>query len=312
MATVLVEVPPRTRTPLTMVVVYGTETNQQQWWASFRRIFTNYDSTMVLGATVEATAITNITITGDLVKVTLNDDVIKNATSLPTPTGVVTQLWSNSYYHLIAETLPRILRLHRLDPTMPILLSTAKFTQQVLNYFRITNPVIPYHPNERYHLTGGLYITETLCGNPTKADIELIRESIPVREPTVCILIYRKERTRHVRNFLPLLDTLRNMFPNETWVVFDSQTFDETVELFQQAKVVVGAHGAGLVNTVFCPVGTPVLELAPATSANPCFWHLSEVLGNRHHILPGYCDCPPDGAFDTDIDVVIKVLHTLI
>ncbi|KAI8100436.1 hypothetical protein M9435_006920 [Picochlorum sp. BPE23] len=39
-----------------------------------------------------------------------------------------------------------------------------------------------------------------------------------------------------------------------------NETFEDNRELFQRARVVVGPHGAGMVNLVFCKEGTPVIE----------------------------------------------------
>jgi len=53
-------------------------------------------------------------------------------------------------------------------------------------------------------------------------------------------------------------------------VTFDgSETFDETIEKFQRAKIVVGPHGAGMVNLVFSKEGTQVIEYSTPTILRP-------------------------------------------
>jgi hypothetical protein len=39
-----------------------------------------------------------------------------------------------------------------------------------------------------------------------------------------------------------------------------NETLETTKELFQRARVVIGPHGAGMVNLIFCREGTPVVE----------------------------------------------------
>lgn len=56
----------------------------------------------------------------------------------------------------------------------------------------------------------------------------------------------------------------------------------EQARLFNQASVVVAAHGAGLTNIVFCQPGTTVVELYGEHLA-PCFWAIS-ALGKLHYI----------------------------
>lgn len=52
--------------------------------------------------------------------------------------------------------------------------------------------------------------------------------------------------------------------------------------LFAQASVVLGPHGAGFTNTVFCKPGTKVIEFY-GEHVEPCFWITSELLGLDHY-----------------------------
>lgn len=64
----------------------------------------------------------------------------------------------------------------------------------------------------------------------------------------------------------------------------ENHSIAEQAEIFASAEAVVGPHGAGLTNIVFCQPGTVVLELFNAHIA-PCFWTISELIGLRHSIL---------------------------
>ena len=46
-------------------------------------------------------------------------------------------------------------------------------------------------------------------------------------------------------------------------VMLEKLNFGEQVQLFGSAEVVIGQHGAGLVNTLFATRGSFVLELCP-------------------------------------------------
>lgn len=54
--------------------------------------------------------------------------------------------------------------------------------------------------------------------------------------------------------------------------------------LFSRARLLIGANGAGMTNMLFCPPGTPVIEVAP-TFPHPCYWLLASALGLPYHIL---------------------------
>jgi capsular polysaccharide biosynthesis protein len=65
-------------------------------------------------------------------------------------------------------------------------------------------------------------------------------------------------------------------------------TVAKQVRLFAEAELVVGAHGAGLSNLVFCPEGAAVLELFPPDYVNICYWALSSAVGSlRYRYLVG-------------------------
>jgi len=68
-------------------------------------------------------------------------------------------------------------------------------------------------------------------------------------------------------------------------------TVAEQASLFRRADVVLGPHGAGFTNAVFCRPGTKIIELYNHWAA-PCFWFVSEFLGLTHYTH--YCDSKLD------------------
>jgi hypothetical protein len=56
----------------------------------------------------------------------------------------------------------------------------------------------------------------------------------------------------------------------------ENLTLKNQILAFSQAEVVIGGHGAGLSNIVFCNPGTKVLEISPPTYVGLCYW----LLGN--------------------------------
>ena len=62
-------------------------------------------------------------------------------------------------------------------------------------------------------------------------------------------------------------------------------SFREKVDLFAGARAVVGPVGAGLVNIVFCPEGTPLVELLPRNLVVPDYLDLTARLDMPHYPL---------------------------
>jgi capsular polysaccharide biosynthesis protein len=65
----------------------------------------------------------------------------------------------------------------------------------------------------------------------------------------------------------------------------DLENIYRNAELFSLAEIVVGPHGAGLSNIVFCSQGTKVYELATQNWWNPAFSALAMEKSLSHRLI---------------------------
>ena len=90
-----------------------------------------------------------------------------------------------------------------------------------------------------------------------------------------------------------------------------SYTVAEQIAIFRKAKCVIGPHGAGLANIVFCQPGTFVYEVVAGNYRNPCFNRLAQAAG-LHYLVdasgPGGVHDPSPHAQQWSIDVDL-LLH---
>ena len=63
-------------------------------------------------------------------------------------------------------------------------------------------------------------------------------------------------------------------------------TLPETVDLFGSAALVVGVHGAGLANALFCVEGAALLELSLPEPEFGEYAHLAGALGLHYASVP--------------------------
>lgn len=80
---------------------------------------------------------------------------------------------------------------------------------------------------------------------------------------------------------------------NELWATLETRGFRrivpsehsyiEQVALFSAARTIVATHGAGMTNIGYAEPGADIYEIRHASYPNPCFEHLSLLLGHRHH-----------------------------
>lgn len=69
-------------------------------------------------------------------------------------------------------------------------------------------------------------------------------------------------------------------------IEMSTHSFLEQVKICAEAKIVVGPHGAGLSNTVFCQ-NAKIIELFSPSYVNVCYWRLSNVVSNEYHYIIG-------------------------
>ncbi|MCB8878658.1 glycosyltransferase family 61 protein [Acidisoma cellulosilytica] len=70
----------------------------------------------------------------------------------------------------------------------------------------------------------------------------------------------------------------------------------QQINLFHKADAVIGPHGAGMTNIVFCRPGTIFYEFMPAHYLNPCFTRLAEAA--QLHYLVDLFDSSADASGD--------------
>jgi capsular polysaccharide biosynthesis protein len=92
-------------------------------------------------------------------------------------------------------------------------------------------------------------------------------------------------------------------------VFLERMAIEDQISLFRDAEFVIGAHGAGLTNLLFCAPGTKVLEFMPAVEMRPFFWLISVGLDLRHAVQ--FCPSIDGDTFQATLAVDIAKLKTL-
>jgi glycosyltransferase involved in cell wall biosynthesis len=121
------------------------------------------------------------------------------------------------------------------------------------------------------------------------------------------LFVGRKGPTRTIHN-IEQVQAFLSTHGFET-VYLEGKSVVDQILLFQSAQFVVGAHGAGLSNLLFCQPGTKVIEFMPSVELRPFFWLISDKLD----LVYGAQFCTPSGpqGFQSVLTVEIDKLQRL-
>lgn len=106
--------------------------------------------------------------------------------------------------------------------------------------------------------------------------------------PKKKFLYLKRVQSRYISNFL---DVLPGILPPDYELVpfFGTENIHETITKFYDADIVIGFHGAGLANIIFCRNSTVVIEISLTTNLqeftmikNTSIWRTNRMVGLVH------------------------------
>ena len=251
---------------------------------------------------------------------------------------VMTQFWGQSFFHKIVEVMPRVapyVDFLRANPGIEIHAPEDRSqVSQMLQMLGI-DPVRVVTGVTRAKL---VYLPQgTPCGFPDARGIQLLSRLLRqhVRStaatthggggpPRNRLIYVRRSGLRKFAVEAPIEFVLRAVAERRrlNFTVFSdrpSPPLSVAAELFNAAVLVVGPHGAGLSNVVFCEPGTALIEgVCNEPHVNMCYQMTAHMLGLRYHAVPsrGGCERVVDvtasdveNAVETYVDMVLADMN---
>ena len=121
------------------------------------------------------------------------------------------------------------------------------------------------------------------------------------------LLVARKGPTRKIHN-IEQVEAFLSKYDFET-IYLEGMSIVDQILLFQSAEFVIGPHGAGLANLLFCEPGTKVIEFMPFVEMRPFFWVISEKLNLVHGVQ--FCAVAEGQGFQAAVTVDVGKLQAL-
>jgi hypothetical protein len=199
------------------------------------------------------------------------------------------------FYHFFHEVLPKLFFCKEVLPHIDHFLmngDAVEWKEKWLRHIGLDlEKVIWINNNSHYHCKQLLFTNRLINDyHISNWSLNAIRSLVkvnsgftnPVGKNQEAIWITRKNVT--ARTIL-WEDELLTQFPAIKKVDIRNFSVDETIQLFKNATHIIGAHGAGLSNLLFCRPGTKVLELYPDIQKyHPCYFRISSLCGLDHYV----------------------------
>jgi hypothetical protein len=220
-----------------------------------------------------------------------------------------------NYYRWLMETLPRmrLVREKHMSYDWLYCCQQGPFHRRSLQLIGVeADRVIPSDRNkfvqaERLIVPPFVEETETWVVPWLREQfLPLVRDSPSDSTPKRIYISRRKASGRRIGNEPDLLDALAPLGFVST--ILEDYEWLEQVTLFQSAEAVVGPHGAGLANLVFCSKSAVVIEFIAPRYPFTFYPEISRQLGLRHHLIS--CSATAPGAVDSS-DLIIDVGNLL-
>ncbi|NDY96315.1 glycosyltransferase family 61 protein [Wenzhouxiangella limi] len=212
------------------------------------------------------------------------------------PLAICANRWrGRNHYHLIFQEVSSLFLLARV--ALPETL------------FLTTDPALDRRVGEVFQLACN-------CANIAEKNVLTVRERVRYRAPQIllidpqsedillpyCLARYQRMTELASQAAVPAADklyisrqdaTARRVL-NEaavmhyleqagfTCIIPGNFSIEQQIKLFNRASVIVGPHGAGLTNLLFCKSGTRVIELFQEDFINPAFYKISREVGAHY------------------------------
>ena len=193
------------------------------------------------------------------------------------------------YHHWIFESLPRLKLLEDVIDKIDYLIvpsNLKKFHIESLNLLGIPEKKLLRIKNGDHLLCKNLFVPSILRRSIHSCNF--LRESfIPkdVAKPYRLIYISRNDALyRKIINEKEIEEYLKEI--GFEIIQMSKLSFLKQVKICAEARIIVGPHGAGLSNTVFCS-NAKILEIYSQTYVHVGNWILANQLGNEYYYLLG-------------------------
>jgi capsular polysaccharide biosynthesis protein len=242
---------------------------------------------------------------------------------IPETLAVITSQVSFNYFHWMFDVLPRLelLRKSNLDYDRIVINRGKYFTKENCGFQNESLKLLGISQdkliecNPETHILAKNLIVSSMAGysaHVPKNVCHFLRneflEKITMRKESKYKRIYisREDAThRKVLNEEEVFSILKKY--GFKLIKLSTLSFEEKIELFYGAEVIVSPHGAALTNLIFCNPGTKIVEMFTPTYLMPCFHIISNHMDLDYYGLIGEKITQDEGLSNHKDPIVIDI-----
>ncbi|MBI2352795.1 glycosyltransferase family 61 protein [Candidatus Dependentiae bacterium] len=206
--------------------------------------------------------------------------------------AVLTSTWPSNYYHWMIDILTKLALLEMNHVSYDrILVQTDKpFAKEILlSLLSIDPEKILFFSNRQCFLQAKELIVPTVVG-PRPEVLDYLRDRLLfqvqernfVKPVSKKLFISRADTSRRIKNEHEIFEVLQK-YGFEKYEL-SKLSVQEQIYLFHNAEIIVGEHGAGLTNILFCKPGTVIVEIFQSLKCD-CFWNLAHCCHLQYHAV---------------------------
>lgn len=221
------------------------------------------------------------------------------------PVGLAFDSWSGNYFHWIAEVLPRLALLRKVQPECVVLLPGPNPPEYITRTvsalgFAYTYALVPgelaavadlwvaVRPGRHGYMVPGL-----VCEVREAIMTSLAPHLDPARKATRRLYVSRsRQNWRQLTNEAKVVAVLER-YGFET-IYFEDMTFVEQVRTMYEAAIFIGIHGANMTNILFMTPGSHAIEMMSNTYVNPSYLSMADSIGVSYSLVPSTLGSPPE------------------
>ncbi|MDQ2769797.1 MAG: glycosyltransferase family 61 protein [Bacteroidota bacterium] len=243
------------------------------------------------------------------------------------PVGLAFDSWSPNYFHWIAEVLPRLALLRKVQPDCVVLIPGPNPPEYVTRTvsalgFEHTYAIAPGElvqvPDLWMPVRPGRhgYMLPELVREVREAIMASVAASLDPRRRASRRLYVSRSRQgwRQLTNEAAVVAVLER-YGFET-IYFEGMSFVEQVRTMYEAEIFIGIHGANMTNILFMNPGTHAIEMMSNTYVNPSYLAMADSIDVRYSLVPSMLGSPPEVEYNyaditTDPALVEQVVRPL-